>query len=121
MILVDSSLWVEHLRRGHPRLQGVLETEPVVTHDFVLGELSLGHLKKGSDFLKTLAGLPRLLPADHEEVLAAVDRLDLRGSGIGWIDAHLVASCLIEGARLWTIDRVLLRALDGAQLLFEAS
>lgn len=119
MILVDASLWIELVRRGHARLQRVLEAEVIVTHEFVLGELALGHLRKGSDVLATMAALPRLALASHDEVLMAIEKYELRGSGIGWVDAHLIASCLIGGVRLWTLDRTLVRTLEGQGLLYE--
>lgn len=116
MILVDSSLWIELLRRGHARLQRALEVETIVIHDFVLGELSLGHLRKGSELIATMESLHRLAVASHDEVLMVIDKYELRGSGIGWIDAHLIASCLIDGVRLWTLDRTLVRAIGGRGL-----
>lgn len=105
MILVDTSVWVEHLRRGHPRLEELLVAAEVLGHRFVLGEISLGHLRRRGEILSLLAALPQAEVARHDEVLAFVDQHRLPASGIGWLDAHLLASATLAGARLWTLDR----------------
>ncbi len=105
MILVDSSVWVEHLRRGHPRLAALLEEGEVVTHPFVIGELALGRLAPRAEILALLANLPRVDVAEHAEVLSLTERHALFGRGIGWVDAHLLASAALSRAGLWTFDR----------------
>lgn len=105
MILVDTSVWVEHLRRGDAGLRELLDVVEVATHPFVCGELSLGHLRRRNEILALLDDLPQIEVAAHEEVLALVERRDLPGSGIGWIDAHLLAAAALSGASLWTFDR----------------
>lgn len=105
MILVDTSVWVEHLRRGHPRLGRLLVAADVLGHPFVLGEIALGHLRRRAEILGLFAALPQAEVARHDEVLAIVEQHHLPASGIGWVDAHLLASTALAGARLWTLDR----------------
>jgi predicted nucleic acid-binding protein len=104
VILVDTSVWIDHLRRGQATLRRQLEEGRVVCHPFVVGELSLGLLRQRAEILARLQRLPQLPIARHEEVRALVERRRLMGSGIGWVDAHLLASVLIARARLWTLD-----------------
>lgn len=106
MILVDTSIWIDHLRSPHIELRRHLEAAEVVLHPAVLGEIVLGRIADRSGLRRDLALLPRPAVATDAEVLDMVDRHDLSGSGIGWVDAHLLASTLITaGARLWTRDR----------------
>ena len=105
MVLVDTSVWVDHLRRGNQRLAGLLAESSVLGHPFVLGEIALGHLRRRREILALLADLPASRLADHDEALALVERHALVGSGIGWIDAHLLAAAALGGDLLWTLDR----------------
>lgn len=106
MILVDTSVWVDHLRDRDARLAQVLEAGNVLVHPFVIGELALGNLRHREAILRNLADLPAAERASDDEVLAFIDTMALAGSGIGYIDAHLLASArLMPGARLWTRDR----------------
>ena len=109
-MLVDTSLWVEHLRRGHAGLTARLEQGHVVTHPFVIGELACGHWRKRAEILGLLNALPRCEPCDHDEVLALVDARGLAASGLGWVDVHLLAAALLSGEPLWTLDARLGRA-----------
>ena len=110
MILVDTSVWVDHWRRGNARLSALLEEELVLLHPFVVGELALGHLRQRSEILGLLSELPQADAAQHGEVLEFVERHRLAGSGVGWVDAHLLASAALSHASLWTLDRRLVRA-----------
>lgn len=105
MILVDTSVWVQHLRLGTSRLATLLEETRVLTHPFVIGELALGRLRKRTEILALLDNLPSLAAASHDEVLTLIEERDLAGSGIGWVDAHLLAAALLTDAPLWTLDR----------------
>ncbi|USN98034.1 MAG: PIN domain-containing protein [Phycisphaeraceae bacterium] len=105
MILADTSVWVEHLRRGHAGLREALEDERIAVHPFVQGELALGHVRRRSPLLRLIALLPTLEPASHDEVLRFVADGRLEGRGIGWIDAHLLAAAKLHAVRLWTLDR----------------
>lgn len=107
MILVDTSVWVEHLRHGESRLVALLEEMRVLTHPFVIGELALGQLEQRSEILDLLGNLPSADAATQTEVLTLIDQRELTGSGIGWVDAHLLAAALLADASLWTLDRKL--------------
>ncbi|MBI4229516.1 MAG: PIN domain-containing protein [Planctomycetes bacterium] len=107
MVLVDTSVWVEHLRRGNAELGDLLEGGRVLTHPFVLGDLACGRMRDRPGILSLLRALPAAPVAEHEEVLSLVERHRLHGTGLGWIDAHLLASSLLSGSRLWTFDGAL--------------
>ena len=109
MILVDTSIWVDHLRHGRGPLDELLEQELVVMHPFVVGELACGHLHPRKEILRLLATLPHLNIAQHAEVLHLIEARGLAGSGLGWVDAHLLAATLIAGTTLLTRDRDLRR------------
>jgi hypothetical protein len=110
MILVDTSVWVDHLRHRNTMLATRLEAGEVLTHPFVIGELACGSLRRRADVLASLTMLPQVPIASHDEVLGFVDSHRLAGSGIGWIDAHLLASTRLAGVNLWTLDRSLATA-----------
>src|SRR6476646_10018737 len=106
MILVDTSVWVDHLRRDDKRLAGLLDTGGILSHTFVIGELALGDLRQRDLVLATLQDLPQASVATDREVLHFIGRHALFGLGIGYVDAHLLASVrLTAGATLWTRDK----------------
>jgi predicted nucleic acid-binding protein len=106
VILVDTSVWVEHLRSASAILSALLEDGGVLGHPFVLGELALGNLRRRDDVLRVLRRLPQATSASHLEVLQFIDREALYGRGIGYVDAHLLAAArLTAGSKLWTRDR----------------
>lgn len=105
MILVDTSVWVDHLRRGDPGLVRLLNTTQVLTHPFVIGEVACGNLKRRSNMLALLQDLPQSSVAIDAEVLFFIERQALMGRGIGYIDAHLLAAVTLEGNTLWTRDK----------------
>lgn len=106
MILVDTSVWIDHLRRSDARLAAFLAAGVVMTHPFVIGELACGWLPQRKALLADLAELPTAPVASHEEALDLLDRHQLVGRGIGWVDVHLVAAAMLAGrAPLWTRDR----------------
>lgn len=110
MILVDTSVWVDHLRRGEAGLARLLDEGTVLTHRLVVEELACGALKRRGEFLGLLETLPKAPEAEHAEFLHFVERRGLAGSGLGAVDAHLLASAALAGARLWTRDAALARA-----------
>ena len=105
MILVDTSVWVRHLREGDARLTAALERVEVWTHPWVVGELACGRLAGRAAVLGLLRALPTAPVARDSEALALIERRSLMGRGIGWVDVHLLASALLSGARIWTLDR----------------
>jgi predicted nucleic acid-binding protein len=107
MLLVDTSIWIDHFRKANPRLSESLVRRQVLIHAFVVGELALGSLRF-SRIADDLLDLPNATIAAPAEVLRLIARTALAGSGIGYVDAHLVASTLLTpNARLWTRDRKL--------------
>jgi predicted nucleic acid-binding protein len=106
VILVDTSVWVDHLRAGNRALSELLEGGMVLVHPFVIGEIALGNLARRHLVLGTLSDLPRAGVASDPEALHFIDRHALFGRGIGYVDAHLLAAVsLTAGAELWTYDR----------------
>ena len=106
MILVDTSVWVDHLRRRDAALAGALEAGEVLTHPFVIGELACGHLQRRGELLGLLAALPAAPVATQAEALAYIERHALGGRGIGFLDVHLLAATSLAGdAKLWTRDK----------------
>ena len=104
-MIVDTSVWVDHLRRGNPQLVARLGRGIIFCHPFVIGELACGNLGNREEVLALLGSLPSAAIADHEEALICVDTNRLAGRGIGWVDVHLLASALISRVPLWTFDR----------------
>ena len=117
MILVDTSVWIEHLRVGSDRLKTLLFDEQVLCHPFVVGELACGRLRKREEILSMLKALPEAHLLEHEEVMSFLEARRIYGRGIGWVDAHLLASMLLTGCALWTFDRPLRRAAAALNIL----
>ena len=111
IILVDTSVWVEHLQRGNAALADFLRRSMVLVHPFVLGELALGNLQQRAQVLGAVQNLPQARVADAQEVLHLIGTQVLHGMGIGYVDAHLLASVrLTAGSALWTHDKRLAAA-----------
>jgi predicted nucleic acid-binding protein len=104
-VLVDTSVWIDHLRRANVRLGALLHGGQVVVHPFVVGELALGNVRRRAAVLGLLANMPRAPVATDAEVLTFIERRDLIGKGIGLVDAHLLASAVLAGVALWTFDK----------------
>ncbi len=120
MILVDTSIWIDHLRSGEPALATALEGGRVLMHPFVLGELACGNLNNRSEVLRLLRDLPMAPTATDPEVLVLIESRALVGRGIGYIDVHLLASTALEGvAWLWTRDRRLAETAAELELAFD--
>lgn len=105
MTLADTSVWVDHLRRDRQGLTALLEEGGVLCHPFVVGELTCGSLANRDRLLQLLSALPRAMVAEHEEVMRLVHDRRIHGRGLGWVDMHLLASSLLEGCTLWTLDK----------------
>jgi len=110
MILVDSSVWMNHFRTTEPRLEALLVHELVSLHPFVLGELAGGNLSKRAETIALLEKLPAAAVAKEPEVRHLLESRRLWGTGLGWVDMHLLASALIEESMLWTADRAMAAA-----------
>jgi predicted nucleic acid-binding protein len=106
VILVDTSIWIDHLRTSNAALVRLLGEGRVLAHPFVIGELALGNLRNRLMMLEALRQIPRAVPATDDEVLGFIEANGLNGLGVGYIDVHLLASArLTAGARFWTRDQ----------------
>jgi len=104
-VLADTSVWVDHWRTASARFAALLGEDRIVLHPFILGELALGVIASRSEALRRLGRLRTTSVAQNREVLGLIERTPLWGRGIGWVDAHLLASALLDHIRLWTLDR----------------
>jgi predicted nucleic acid-binding protein len=105
MILVDTSVWIEHFRSGSNGLDALLNDGQVACHPYVIGELACGNLKNRTRILSLLQDLPKAVQADDDEVLQFIEEHQLMGKGLGFIDLHLLASALMTRIPLWTADK----------------
>ncbi len=122
MILVDTSVWVDHFRRGDPRLVDLLERSIVIMHPFVVGEIACGSLNDRVSILELLQDLPAAAVAEGDEVLRFIERHALHGKGIGYVDVHLLASiALTERAKIWTRDKKLLLVAEKLGCVYQDS
>ncbi len=120
MILVDTSVWIDHLRAGDDALVALLDGSQVLMHPFVMGELACGNLRNRDEVLGLLRDLPRVTVATEDEVLFFIERQRLMGRGIGYVDAHLLAAVALTGsARLWTRDKRLRVVSEQLSLQFD--
>jgi predicted nucleic acid-binding protein len=111
VILVDSSIWISHLRKPDADLQRLLNARRVAMHPFVVGELACGSIGPRATLLAELQTLPRLPCAMDSEALALIEGRRLMARGIGYLDVHLLASTMLAGNTwLWTADLPLARA-----------
>jgi predicted nucleic acid-binding protein len=118
MILVDTSVWIDHLRKGSTLLSTLLEQGLVLIHPFIIGELACGSMANRREILKLLETLPGIVIAGHREVLHLVEEKRLYGQGVGWIDAHLLASVILAHSLLWSSDKRLRRVSEVLGIAF---
>ena len=121
MVLVDTSVWVSHLRYGSPRLEALLLDGSVVCHPFIVGELACGRIKNRTEVLSLLQALPLLEDVEHQELLLFIERNHLMGIGLGFVDVHLLAAAVLAGISLWTLDKRLKRASAKLDIDFVAA
>lgn len=114
MILVDTSVWIGHFRKGSQNLVELLSNGLALVHPFIVGELACGNLRNRARILSDLQALPSAASATNAEVMQLIEVRKLWGLGIGWIDSHLLASALLSTCLFWTHDRRLLRAASVA-------
>jgi len=108
VVLVDTSVWVAHLRYGEVGLEALLDEGHVVCHAFIIGELACGNLKNRVEILSLLCTLPMASQAEHEEVMQFIENHSLMGKGSGYIDIHLLASDVLTRVPIWTLDKKLI-------------
>ena len=118
MVLVDTSVWVTFLKKGNDRLQNLLQDVEVATHPMIIGELACGSIQNRAEILSTLHTLTQVTVADHQEVLQFIEKKRLMGSGIGYIDAHLLASAILSHTPLWTEDNNLKKAAAALKIAY---
>ena len=122
MILVDTSVWIAHLRKGAPALAAALEQGNILMHPFVLGELACGNLKSRCEVLRLLGDLPGAPQATNPEVMDFIEQRALMGRGVGYIEVHLLASVALAGtARLWTLDKRLAAVAADLKLAYNGN
>ena len=122
MILVDTSVWIDHLRIGDPQLTALLQEAQVLAHPWVIGELALGRLSARSEVLGLLSNLPRATIATEAEVMSLVETRHPSGLGIGYVDAHLLAATLLTtDASLWTRDKQLAAAAADLEISYRTA
>ena len=119
MVLVDTSIWVTHLRQGSRQLEKLLMDAEVMCHPFIVGELACGNLKNRNQIISLLQSLPKASAIEFDEFLFFIDRNQLMGKGIGFVDIHLLASAQLTGVPLWTSDKRLKSAANQLDLAFK--
>ena len=112
MVLVDTSVWVAHLRQGAIGLEDLLLGGRVVCHPAIVGELACGNLRNRSEIISLLQRLPGAIQAGHEEVMRFIEHHGLMGKGLGYIDMHLLAAARLTGVALWSLDKSLNEAAE---------
>jgi predicted nucleic acid-binding protein len=121
MILVDTSIWIDHLRKGNARLNELLIEGRVACHPFIIGELACGNLKKRGEIILLLHALPAVNTISNDEALYFIDEKRLMGLRIGIVDVHLLASAIITNTPLWTNDRQLKEVARGLGILYKTT
>lgn len=121
MILVDTSIWIDHFRSASNALSGLLHTDLVCAHAWVIGELACGNPSNRAELLGLLQALPQLAPATADEVLFFIERHRLMGRGIGYIDVHLLAAAALHSSRLYTRDKRLHGIAEALGLAYAAA
>ena len=112
MVLVDTSVWVSHLRDGNAELANLLNDGRVLCHPLIVGELACGNLKDRAVILSFLQLLPLSIEAEHDEVLSFIENNRLMGKGMGYVDVHLITSAVLTGVPIWTLDKKLAQTAD---------
>jgi predicted nucleic acid-binding protein len=107
VVLVDTSVWVSHFRQTNDDLVELLNEGEVACHPFTIGELACGNLKNRASIIALLEALPTVLVVNHEESLSFIEARKVMRKGLGYIDVHLLASALLTGVSLWTLDKKL--------------
>lgn len=117
MMLIDTSVWIDHLRNDNSSLAELLINEEVYIHPFIIGELACGFLKNKQEILRLLHDLPFITPASDQEVLFFIEKNKLMGQGLGYVDLHLLASTHLNKTTIWTLDKKLISISKKLHLL----
>jgi len=112
MVLIDTSVWIDHFYKTEPDLQELLYQEQVISHPFIIGELACGSMRNRDEILRLLNDLPKASAAEHKEVLFLISEHKLFGKGLGYIDIHLLSAALLGNYVMWTKDKKLSAIAD---------
>ncbi|MBN1781013.1 type II toxin-antitoxin system VapC family toxin [bacterium] len=107
MVLVDTSIWIDHCRNNYDQLAGLLNDGEVFCHPFIIGKLACGNLKNRKEIIAALQALPTTIVLEHEEIMFFIEINKIMGKGLGYIDISILASSLVTGISLWTFDQKL--------------
>ncbi len=118
MVLVDTSVWVSHLRDGNAELANLLNDGNVLCHPLIVGELACGNLKDRALILSFMQLLPMSIEVEHDEVLTFIEDNRLMGKGIGYVDVHLITSAVLMDASIWTLDKKLAQAANTLRIKY---
>lgn len=121
MILVDTSVWIDHFRSSNQWLSELLDEDQVLIHPFVLGELACGNLRNRTEIIALMQALPTAMKFDDDQILLLIEKYELMGRGIGLIDIHILASCMDGSSLLWTFDKRLKSIAKELKIAFESS
>lgn len=119
MILVDSSVWIDHFRNDNKLLSMLLSNGAIVMHEFILGELAIGNFKNRKVILSLLDSIPKLSKLTHDEFIYFLEQNSFYGRGVGFVDIHLLGSTKLAGVKIWTLDKSLLKLTESLNLNYE--
>ena len=118
MILVDASVWIEHLRHRDAVLAHLIEEDAILMHPYTIAEIGLGSLADRDQLIEQLESLPVAPVASHNEVMALIGLNRLYGTGVGYVDCHLLTTALLIGGRVWTRDKRLMREAERLRIAY---
>ena len=119
MILVDSSVWIDHFRNDNKLLSILLSNGAIVMHEFILGELAIVNFKNRKVILSLLDSIPKLSKLTHDEFIYFFEQNSFYGRGVGFVDIHLLGSTKLAGVKIWTLDKRLLKLAESLNLNYE--
>lgn len=118
MVIVDTSVWISHLRHGNSTLQRLLQDGRVASHPFIIGELACGNISNRTEIISLMQALPMLDVVEHEELLLFIEYNQMMGKGLGFVDIHLLAGAMLASIPLWTQDKKLKQACSRLNIDF---
>ena len=120
MIIIDTSVWIDHIRQPEVEVELLLKRDQALVHPFVIGEPALGNMKRHDEIINALLHMRQAAVAQTDDVLTIIKRHALSGSGIGYVDAHLLASAaMAAGTRIFTRDKRLAKVATALDLAYD--